>query len=259
MSDLLEAALRYAAQARPVFPCEARGKRPLTARGLLEATTTPDRIEQWWARWPDANVAIRTGAVSRLVVLDVDGQEGLESLRALEQDVGELPRTASVVTPRGGQHFYFAHPGGGELRCSAGKLGPGLDVRADGGYVVAPPSVGPTARRYEPDESCALAALPRWLHQRIDGGPPGGVRKRTAAAEWLTVARDGVDEGARHVQLTRVVGHLLRKYVDVDLVGELAHLVNEHRFKPPLSTAEVDRVVDDIAAKELRRRRGAAR
>ncbi len=258
MSDLLEAALRYASQARPVFPCEPRGKQPLVGHGLLDATTALGVIERWWARWPDANVAIRTGGVSRLVVLDVDGQEGLESLRVLERHRGELPRTASVVTPRGGQHFYFVHPGTSEIPCSAGKLGVGLDVRADGGYVVAPPSVGSTTRRYEPDETSALAPLPPWLHERI--AHEAGDRKPAAPAiEWLAIARDGVDEGARDVQLARLVGHLLRRYVDVDLVAEVAHLVNEHRFRPPLDRCEVDKVVDSIASREARRRRGGPR
>ncbi len=124
------AALEYAKRGFGVIPCN--GKVPLTEHGVTDATTDPDRIEAWWQRWPDANVAISTGNGSSIVVLDVDGDDGSESLRKLERRHGELPRTASIKTPSGGSHFYFRHPGG-EIRNSVGGLGDGLDVRGDGG------------------------------------------------------------------------------------------------------------------------------
>ena len=131
---------QYAGRGWCVFPCVAGAKVPATTHGLHDATTDRDVIRQWWERWPRANVAIRTGAVSGLVVLDVDGPEGFASLKALEARHGALPRTYTVSTPRGGLHFYFAHPGG-TIPNSAGKIAPGIDLRGDGGYVVAPPSV----------------------------------------------------------------------------------------------------------------------
>jgi hypothetical protein len=105
--SVLDAALRFAADGRPVFPCA--GKRPYTEHGLLDATTDPDVIRGWWERWPDANVAVRTGQVSGLLIVDVDDHD---ALHALARNHGELPRTASVTTPRGGQHYWFRHPGG---------------------------------------------------------------------------------------------------------------------------------------------------
>ena len=111
MSELLEAALRYANQDRPVFPCQPRGKRPLTRNGLLDASTDPLIIKRWWTRLsPGANLGLRTGAISRLLVLDVDGDAGAESLRALEREHGPLPRTATVVTPGGGEDYYLLVP-----------------------------------------------------------------------------------------------------------------------------------------------------
>jgi hypothetical protein len=114
-TPVLVAALRLAATSRPVFPCQPGGKAPageLVARGLKDATTSPDQIRKWFTALPGANLALRTGAVSRVVVLDVDGDEGAESLRALEREFGALPATKSVKTPSGGSHFYFRHPGG---------------------------------------------------------------------------------------------------------------------------------------------------
>jgi putative DNA primase/helicase len=125
MGSVLEAALRYAASGRPVFPCN--GKRPYVPRGLHDATTDPALIEDWWRRWPEANIGIRTGAVSELLVIDVDDPDALHEL---ERQHGKLPRTASVTTTRGGQHFWLRHPGG-EVANSASKLAPGIAVRAD--------------------------------------------------------------------------------------------------------------------------------
>lgn len=253
MSGLRAAAVRYAEVVGwCVFPASA-DKRPLVANGLHDATTDRATISEWWERWPEANLAVRTGRESDLVVLDVDD---LDSMHRVEREHGPLPRTASVVTPRGGQHYYFRHPAVVNVPCSVGKLGPGLDVRGDGGYVLVPPSAGANGRRYEPDERAPLAPLPGWLlaltaHE--DGHP-----QAASPNVWTAIVRDGVIAGARNDSLTRLVGHLLRRYVDVDLVAEIAHLVNERGFRPPLEREEVDGIIDSIAEREARRRERAA-
>ena len=105
--------------------------------GFKVATTDPRQIEAWWRKWPDANIGIATGAMSGIVVIDVDGANGLAFLKTLVDQHEPLPRTAIVKTARG-WHFYFALPAQCTLiPCSTGN---GLDVRGDGGYVVAPPS-----------------------------------------------------------------------------------------------------------------------
>lgn len=126
------------------------GKRPLTADGFLEATIKGARIRRWWARWPNANVAIPIGARSGLLVLDVDAGEGTDSVALLELSRGRSPKTARAATGGGGTHLYFRYPSPQELRAaglymravrnSQGLLGEGLDVRGEGRYVVAPPS-----------------------------------------------------------------------------------------------------------------------
>lgn len=137
--NTLAAALEYASRGWRVFPLWPGGKVPLIQEWQHRATTDEATIRAWWARWPNANVAIATGAGSGLVVLDVDGPKGEATLARLEAANGALPPTREVKTPRG-RHLYFDHPGG-YVPCSAGLVGPGLDVRGDGGYVVAPPSV----------------------------------------------------------------------------------------------------------------------
>lgn len=147
------AALQLAACGWAVFPCVPGGKRPLgrlAPHGFLDATMDAMQIRAWWSPAPAldanmANIAIRTGAASNLVVLDLDGEAGLTALGELEARFGLLPPAPTVSTPRGGRHIYFAHPGR-IVPCSVGRLAPAVDVRGDGGYVVAPPSATRTGR-----------------------------------------------------------------------------------------------------------------
>ena len=138
---LFKAALSYAKRGIPVFPCEPGGKRPLTYSGFWDATTELGQVKAWWGRWPDANVGVPTGKRSGLLVLDVDPRDGgPQSMATLERETGPLPRTARSRTGGGGVHVFFRYPAEKEIRNSAGWLGPELDVRGEGGYVVVPPS-----------------------------------------------------------------------------------------------------------------------
>lgn len=146
---MLRAALAYAERGKPVFPCEPGGKEPLTEHGFKDASKDPRKINAWWRRWPNANIAIPTGAESGFWVLDVDADKG--GFATLEEwEVEEpLPETAMVRTGRGGIHYYFDYPTDGTvIPNSAGKLGPGLDVRGEGGYVLVPPSFTKDAYEY---------------------------------------------------------------------------------------------------------------
>ncbi len=168
-THLLEAALRYADRGWPVFPLAEGSKLPKISKangghGFHDATLDPEQISRWWTRWPRANIGIRTGPESGLVVLDVDPRHrGDESLEALIEKHGALPDTVAVRTPSGGTHHYFAWPGV-ELRSNAGVLDDGLDVRAAGGYVAAVPSLVARVGVYDwlnPDSQ--VAPLPGWL------------------------------------------------------------------------------------------------
>jgi hypothetical protein len=168
MNELFDAARALAEKGKPVFPCRSLYKEPLTRRGFKDATTDPQVIQKWWHQYPNANVAIATGAISGLVALDLDndpekGKNGADVLAKLVKKHGPLPKTRSVRTPRGGLHYYFRHPGSSvRIPCSTDKLGKGLDVRGDGGYVLVPPS---RTERGEYTWECKdpLAELPAWL------------------------------------------------------------------------------------------------
>lgn len=165
LSELGRAALAYAAKGYPVFPCQAGGKRPLSAHGCKDASTDPDRIREWWLETPSASIGLATG--ERLVAVDIDGETG----RAALDKVGPLPDTLTVQTGGGGRHLYF-DPGGAKIGNSAGKLGPGIDVRGEGGYVIAPPSRHATGRRYlfrraKGTSAPPIATLPKALLARL--------------------------------------------------------------------------------------------
>ncbi len=148
-NNVLACALWYASLGWPVFPCRPGAKEPLTAHGVLDATIDEQTIRSWWAKWPAANVAIATGAKAGLVVLDVDPRHGGdESLAALEAKYGKLPSTVECLTGGGGRHLYFKYPGGTIKNATALGGWPGLDVKGDGGYVIAPPSIHPSGERY---------------------------------------------------------------------------------------------------------------
>jgi putative DNA primase/helicase len=215
-----EAALEYATRGWLVFPCQ--GKKPdgkLAPQGFQNATTSAVTLRAWWAERPDANVAVATGERSGLFVLDVD-PAGLEALADLELQHGQLPATVRARTGRNGLHVFFRYPKVGRLGNSAGKLGPGLDTRGQGGYVVLAPSVHPETRaRYVwledagPDE-VELADVPAWLVELLAEKPRPDVRAAVATPRNATTdayaaaaLRDELDvlarapEGSRNDQL----------------------------------------------------------
>ena len=147
---MLDAALSYAARGWQVFPCKPRGKEPLTLHGLKEATRGPEQIDTWWRKWPEANIAIATGPASGIFVVDLDfDHDGIDSLVKLEAGKPKGLATLECATGGGGAHLYFTWPDGFEIRNSAGKLGKGIDIRGEGGYVVAPPSLHKSGQRYQ--------------------------------------------------------------------------------------------------------------
>jgi hypothetical protein len=156
------AALELAKRGFCVFPLVANGKTPATLHGYQDASADERRAADLWRRRTDANIGIACGA-SGLVVIDVDVKrqvDGWDSLTAAMDRLGQLPGpTRMASTPSGGAHLYFRAPEGVEIRNSAGKLGPGLDVRARGGYVVAPPSAI-DGKRYRWDITEPAKVLP---------------------------------------------------------------------------------------------------
>ncbi len=179
--SMADAAIAYAKGGWSVFPvhsparrgcscgqgtCDSVGKHPRTTSGLTAATTDLETVEEWWWRWPTANIA--AVVPDGLLVVDLDPRHGSDGTA----EGLALPDTLTVRTGGGGEHRYFTHPGG-DLRQGAGVLGPGVDTRMPGrGYVLLPPSKHPSTRRYQwVDASAAVASLPERVIQVLRPRP----------------------------------------------------------------------------------------
>jgi Bifunctional DNA primase/polymerase, N-terminal/Primase C terminal 1 (PriCT-1) len=253
-SPTLAAALALASIGIHVFPCKARAKTPATLHGCLDATIDPEKIEAWWRAEPNLNVAAATGPLSGIFIVDVDGAEAEVELRKLEEaGHSDLPNTATTFTARG-RHLWLEHPDGACIRNSASKLAPGIDVRAAGGFVLAPPSLHPSGKRYRWGEGeTTIAAAPAWLIEKISA-PADEVAAATPPDEWADLIAAGVAEGARNCSVARLAGHLLRRRIDPFVALELLRVWNQARCRPPLADAAIERIVGSISARELRRR-----
>ena len=254
----IDTARRYLARGWSLLPLRSHDKRPLVAWEPLQSShPSAEQVADWFGRWPDANIGIVTGEISNLIVLDIDPKHGGDaSLDRLERQFGQLPATIEVTTGGGGHHFYFAHPGG--LIRSRTGLAQGVDLRGDGGYIVAPPSIHPSGHPYlwavgHSPEDVALAALPRWILLES-----GGIRARRTPSDWRRLVREGVPEGQRNSSIAALTGHLLRHQVDPEVVLELLLSWNRMRCRPPLQDAEVAQVVSNIVRLHFNENSGMA-
>jgi Bifunctional DNA primase/polymerase, N-terminal len=162
--------LDYAARGYAVFPCLPESKVPAFPGGFKNGTTNPATIRRWWLARPDYNIGIATGVRSGVWVLDVDGAYGAVALIVLEATYGPLPVTLASVTSNG-CHLWFRYTC--PIQCSADdRIGRGLDVRGDGGYVIAPPSVHPDGPIYCWTNDRTPAVAPEWLVKLTRKPPP---------------------------------------------------------------------------------------
>lgn len=244
--------------------CSSIGKHPypkFAPNGLKNASNAPGIIEPWF-KDTVLNVGIVTGEKSGIVVLDIDPRhDGDETLAALEKKHGPLPLTWRFLTGGGGEHIIFRHPGG-TVPNSAGHIGKGIDVRGDGGYIVAPPSKHESGRIYaisvdHDPESVPLADLPDWLLSLLRSAPMQGETTQAAAPEEARKRfQEIIAEGGRNDMLARLAGHLLRRRIDPWIALELLASWNATHCQPPLQGEEVKAIVGNIAACEIKRRKG---
>lgn len=249
----LSAALEYAKRGFHVFPLKPASKVPLTKNGFKDATTDAAKIREWWTQNPNANIGITAGAMSGFWVLDIDGDEGESSLSKLEAQNSNLRHSLEVITGGGGRHIYFKWPQEHEIRCSAGKIGAGLDIRANGGYVVAPPSLHSSGRNYEwsVDSADIIAEAPSWLLSLVKVSPQG--QKNPSEVDWASLLQ-GVSEGSRNDSLARLAGKLLGHRLDPYFALYLCAAWNDARCNPPLHQDELFKTFCSIANAEVKKR-----
>ena len=258
---MVKAALWYASHGFPVFPlhsapggvcscgslkCQNPGKNPRTAHGFKDARRDQSRVAAWWKRWPDANIGIPTGAPSRLIVLDCDPRNGGPSDRVeLIERCGPIPDTAEAITGGGGRHLYFRHGGGAVPKA----LALGIDLKGDGGYVVAPPSVHASGNAYQWNGIAGAKALlslaepPPWLLEYIAAGSSGSRTKFKVAP-----SSEKIPKGKRNDHLTSLGGTMRKRAMSREAIE--ATLLEENRLRcdPPLPDAEVRRIAASIAS-----------
>lgn len=271
--DRLPHALAFVSAGFAVFPCntirdgrcscgnrncENPGKHPIgrpgwAPNGHNSATTRDHIVRYWWGKYPIANIGIALRGAA--VVLDVDPRNGGdESLRTIEDQYGPLPHTWRCLTGGGGEHIFFAPPSGVEVRSSNDGIARGLDIKASGGYVIGAGSAHVSGRDYEwsvdhHPEDTPLAPMPTWMLDHAKA-------QLAAAAKvnWQQFAASSLQEGERDKRLTQLSGLLIGKYVEPFLALELISAFNAARCVPPLPEAQVYKIVNSIAARELRKR-----
>ncbi|GFE57410.1 bifunctional DNA primase/polymerase [Geobacter sp. AOG1] len=228
--NLKQAALEYAGSGIAVFPINDNDKTPKIKAWGDNSTTDPTVIKQWWDEWPNANIGIVTGQRSGFLVLDVDvknGALGNESVGALVGEYGDLPVTRRHNTPSGGYHLLFRYQSN-DIRNSASKIGSGLDIRCNGGYIVAPPSVI-DGNRYEVDDpGISIADAPEWLVK--------------LASEKKAAEKKSIPVGSRNNKLFQVAIECKRNQFPLE-EAEKVVAENNQSCDEPLEDAELQKIV----------------
>jgi len=219
--------------------CPSGGKHPRLKDWQALATTDEAQIGLWWRDWPHANIGVKCGAGSGLTVLDVDGDEGRETLRSLELERGELPETPIAITGSGGAHYYFAFEEGLQ---NAVRFAPGLDIRTEGGLVVGVGSR--TKRTYEWEAAFPLgdelspARMPKWLSDLIRAAtaPAANGARLTLPAQ--------IPAGERNNWLYKLARSLKARGMSAAAIRLAVESENSSRCSPPMEADEVRQLID---------------
>lgn len=241
MNDLVLEALACSARGFYIFPVRPKGKIPLIVGWQQQATTDRNKIMCWLAdQYQGSNIGILTGPKSGILVLDVDPRnDGDETLKVLEKRLGNLPRSPRVLTGGGGYHLYFKYPT--SFHVGNPRVFDGIDIKGEGGFVVAPKSVHPSGRSYEWDvdfhpDDIALAELPiKWKASMTTD-----VSSNTPILDVAKILSEGVREGHRNNFLFHVCIRLARAFfINPKLGLAIAEVTNKCLITPSLSNQEV--------------------
>ena len=253
VNTLLESVLELWRSGFSVIPVQPGGKRPLVPWVEYQSRRpTEEEIHQWWQQHPNANIGIVTGKISRIVVidLDLDKDDNESGAKIYEQ----APTDLIVKTGRGGYHLYYCYPEDVDHISNRVGLLPGVDIRADGGYVVAPPSAHSSGRLYEWTRRGKPGKLPPHLVGLLTSYTPVGRDGGEDSPKWLSDLLAGVEKGQRNDVCARLCGYLIGKGMPKDVVLTIIRQWNE-KNRPPLPDHEVAATVESVY--KTARRRGA--
>lgn len=239
---MLKAAKYYTKLGYKVFPLVARDKIPAIPHGYKSVfDLKQEDILKYWVNNPLLNIGLPTGAVNDIFVFDVDGEDGKKSLFKLESEFGILPKTATSITSNG-KHFLFKYAEG--LRNRA-RVMPGIDIRADGGYIVVPPSIHPSGKQYRWLNSITttpIAEAPQWLINRITYRDPIAVIERRLSGTFIR-GTSPIHRGERNDRLYRMAFAAAmagKNYQEI--LAEISQ-VNSNRCVEMLSQYELEALV----------------
>lgn len=222
--------------------CKSTAKHPVFFKWQQIGHESVTTIEAWYRNYQDANLGVITGKESGVIVLDIDPKHGgFESLKAAEERYEELPETPTVITGSGGRHFYFKHPGG-KIGNRAGLFGGGVDIRGDGGFVVAPHSKHINGR-YEWEISpmeMPFSDLPQWLYREIQQEAA-----KPSAAQQVT-GEIMMGEGGRDNWLTSMAGTLRKRGIGVDAIARCVWVLSKYHCDPPVTQDDAVRIAKSV-------------
>lgn len=278
--SLLQHALSYAEAGYKIFPCHypilvknstpkcsckstaantcKAGKHPMFREWTTSASSDPNQIKKWWTNTPYANIGMLAGEPNGFDVLDEDPKDGGDvALKERTERFGDLPTTVQSHTGSGGDHFFFKHYPGLKNN-NHGKIAKGLDFRTTGGQIIAPPSLHASGNRYQwvvpPTTDNIFAEPPGWLLEvmREDADVLNGNYTKIPLESWDRLAL-GVSGGDRHNALLRLAGHLVATLPSIHLAIALTHAYNETLCDTPKEPEEVNKILNFIIRKRLRR------
>ncbi len=243
--SMKEWALHYAEMGLAVFPLACRDKVPAVVGGCKVATTKRTTIERWWDKNPQYNIGIATGNKSSgLVVIDLDvdknkGIDGYDVLRDWQNKHGKLPETWQSITGRGGYHYFYK-----DAIVHSNRVGlyEGVDIRGEGGYIVAPPSVHPNGNIYEWEqgpEEYEIAQVDNIVNDFLKGEK----QRRDSEDKTNFKVPELIPEGERVDTIVRLIASLRTKGLDDDAIKAAVRVENEKRCNPPLKEKELEKAV----------------
>jgi putative DNA primase/helicase len=215
------------------------GKHPRTKNGVKDATTDEKRVRQWWEMWKDANIGVATGKEVGFFVLDVDPRkDGDKALGSLERKHGKLLETRTAETGGGGAHYLFKYPSFC-VKNSSGRLGPGLDIKGEGGAIVVAPSLHASGKQYRWRNYTPIAEAPGWLLHLLQKG------QRSRANGSATIC-ETIPEGWRNDTLASLAGTMRRRGMGTKEIAAALLVTNSERCAPPLAEDEVRKIAASV-------------
>jgi Bifunctional DNA primase/polymerase, N-terminal/Primase C terminal 1 (PriCT-1) len=219
--------------------CESVGKHPRTKNGLHDASTDEAKIRLWWGTWGEANIGVVTGIRSGFFVLDVDPREGgSKSLALLKSKHGKLPDTRTADTGGGGVHYLFKYPDF-PVKNSTGRLGPGLDIKGEGGAIVVAPALHHSGKRYCWRNDAPIAEAPEWLLRLLQ-------EEQKLRAYGRSAIGKTIPEGRRNDSLMSLAGTMRRRGMGADEIEAALFVTNIKRCNPPLAEEEVRKIAASV-------------